>query len=116
MKVTSPSRLALKILVFGLGALAGVQFWLLTGSLWVGVPVGVGAGLFLAWFVRGLGQRAAQRRRVIGEVSEIVEDDFSVPVKAGEIARNKVQEVVKKRPEDVADTIRGLLVRDKPKS
>ena len=62
--------LLFRIFIPALGILAGVQFWILTDLVVVGMGVGSGVGGFLLWFVKGLGRKAPTKKRFIGEVSE----------------------------------------------
>ena len=111
MKNTKP---VVNILIFGLALLAGGQFWILTESLLLGGGVGMLVLVFLAWFVRGWGKPPDRKKKRIGEIQEIDEEDFVHLVNPGKIAKKRLQEKVEKKPDQVADSIRSLLVKDKP--
>ena len=115
MTPASGSKPVVTILILGLATLAGGQFWILTESLLLGAVVGALALAFLSWFAKGWGKRAERRRRVVGEiVGEIDEEDFTRPVNAGRIAEKRLRRKVERQPDQVADSIRALLVKDKP--
>ena len=109
------SKLLFRIFIPILGLLAGVQFWILTDLIVVGVGVGLGVGGFLVWFVSGLNRKAPAKKRFIGEVSETIdEEDFVEVVETSEPIRTEgLQAKVKERPQQVANSIKTMLLKDR---
>ena len=98
-----------------LGLLAGMQFWIFTDSILVGVGTGLAVAGFLSWFFSGLTRKAGARSRFIGEVLETIDErDFIDVVETTDRgSAERVQEKVTERPQEVADSIRSMLMRDR---
>ena len=110
-------RHLVKVLIPGLGLLAGVQFWILTDSVLIGIVVGSAVGAFFLWFVRGFDKKSVRKRRFIGEVSEtIVEDEFVEVLETNErVVSDNLQATVKQEPRQVANSIKSMLAKQRGK-
>ncbi len=100
----------LGVLVCGFGVLGGGYSWVLSGSLKLGVLVGGGISLVGGWFLC-LWVRRYKSFRFIGEVRQgVVEEDFTDLVDGGVPSPSRKQQG-QPRPEQVADSIRHMLVK-----
>jgi len=102
----------LGFLVCGIGVLGGGYAWALSGSLKLGVLAGSGVSVGIGWFFCVLARRR-KRFRFVGEVHPgVVEEDFTDLVDGEEPFPNRLQQQGRQRPEQVADSIRRMLVKE----
>ena len=107
------SKLLFRVLIVGLGLLAGVQFWVLTGSIFVSVAVAAAAVAFLGWFSSGLDRKKKVTKRFVGEVTDpIIEDEFVHEVRQDNEVMERMSKKVREQPHEVASSIRSMLLKD----
>lgn len=117
MRAMNGSRAMVGLLLIGLAWLAGGQVWAFTHSAVAGILVGLAALAGLAAAVLALKRRSDRLRKLhlLGEFQgEIGAEEGFVPVRLEqEQTRQRVQQKIAGRPERAADSIRGLLVKDR---
>tara|TARA_B100001123_G_scaffold346394_1_gene394825 strand:- start:277 stop:621 length:345 start_codon:yes stop_codon:yes gene_type:complete len=109
------SKLLFRVFIPVMGLLAGMQFWIFTDSIFLGVGIGLAVAGFLGWFFSSLTRKPKVRSRFIGEVSETIDEEDFIDVVETTNRRpaERVQEKVTERPQQVANSIRSMLMKDR---
>ena len=90
-------------------------------EFWTGVAINVAkvlgilaALITLRFIIQAIGRGVGveEELEVLGEVSEVEEDDFERPETPHDIILSRVQQMVRERPEDAAKLIRTMLVEE----
>ena len=81
-------------------------------SIWACVGVAHSGVLFVFVFLRPDGVGVEEEIEVLGEVSEVEEEEFERPETPHDIILSRVQQMVRERPEDAAKLIRTMLVEE----
>ena len=115
MRTTPGMIFLLGLFVAGVGLLAGGQIWAYTGLLWFGALIGVLVSLLLTVALRALAKRVKLGGNVnlVGELQGLDERDFVDVVSQKENSRASIEKEVETRPDNVADSIRTMLHRNR---